>query len=1149
MPQVVHESFDAKTVELQNSNLIEASAGTGKTFSIALLLIRLIVEKGIPIEKILMVTFTKAAVAELELRVRSFVRSALQNVITRNFAPQDDPVSIILLNAVATNGNNLVIERLKTATLFLDELAVMTIHSFCQKTLSEYSFETNQTFGAENMSPDEFSELTEDFFNQFWRKYITTLDLELLKELIGKGLSRETLLKQVQSIIRGQKTIGIEFQADSFDFTSTKSVIDEIIVLKSNVQTIQEEIILELTKNKPKYLQSISLNKSAVANFEQLYLDDAIEGLVQKIKEKSDNVFCKKIFNETILPLLEQKAVAETEFSNRLILIISQIGEIAAAEVNKNIKDAKKVKGFITFDDMIELLHEAVVLKYNPTLKEALRDKYQAVFIDEFQDTDKLQYGIFNTLFGDNHTLFYIGDPKQSIYGFRKADINTYLKASQEVDNLYRMNTNFRSNAVFIESMNCFFKPTPEFDTFALGTPPPFEYISVNSPANNQKGYLMKNGITTKTLSISTHQQKKGLYKGVVSTVIQLLNKDIYKIREHETTREVKPSDIGIVVRTNNEGRAIKEWLSKFRIPAITVDDSKLLSSDEAKELCYILEAVNTIEQGAINKALLTKIAGYSIDQLLVLNEEEILARFRQYQDDWKEKGVFVMLKEFISDHELSSRLLRVEIDNGERLVSNILQLIEIINNVEVKKQLDKKELIQWLKKGIEGNLNEGDEFEQRIESDADAIKIVTIHKCKGLEYNIVLAPSLDLLPSSPNHTTISFRNPDDSFYYNIDKKLASEAEITWASEQAEQENRRLLYVAITRARMQCFIYANVGKYYVGSCLRKFITALNVPTNDEIEMDAEHWEKWVPKEIDYSFRYFSEANKVATNYATISTQTLPLLHPNWRKTSYSGLNPEHTATIYPNNTVVLDDEYEKFAFRDLKKGAHTGNLLHYIFENLNFNNTQYWDSTINKALNRVFAINNDNYVTHINQLLTHVTEVSLPMNALHPTNKAFSLKELTNQNKLNELEFDFPLKPFNTDKLVSLSTEAIPFQSRSFTEIEGIMNGKMDLFFLMNDKYYILDWKSNYLGDTLEDYNEEKVAAAMGINNYHLQYHLYTVSAKKYLNHCIKDFDYERDFGGVIYVFLRGVRVDSKSGLFLHRPTKEIIEKFEGIMS
>ena len=1149
MPQVIHESFDAKTVELQNSNLIEASAGTGKTFSIALLLIRLIVEKGIPIEKILMVTFTKAAVAELELRVRSFVRSALQNVITGNFAHQDDPVSIILQNAVATSGNNLVIERLKTATLFLDELAVMTIHSFCQKTLSEYSFETNQTFGAENMSPDEFSELTEDFFNQFWRKYITTLDLELLRELIGKGLSRETLLKQVQSIIRGQKTIGIEFQADGFDFTSTKSVIDDLIVLKSNVQTIQEDIIHELTKNKSKYLQSISQNKSAVANFEQLYLDDAIEGLIQKIKEKTDTVFCKKIFSETILPLLEQKAVAETEFNNRLILIISQIGEIAAAEVNKNIKDAKKVKGFITFDDMIELLHEAVVVKYNPTLKEALRDKYQAVFIDEFQDTDKLQYGIFNTLFGVNHTLFYIGDPKQSIYGFRKADINTYLKASQEVDNLYRMNTNFRSNAVFIESMNCFFKPTPDFDTFALGTPPPFEYISVNSPENNQKGYLIKNGITTKTLSISTHQQKKGLYKGVVSTIIQLLNKDTYTIREHETTREVKPSDIGIVVRTNNEGRAIKEWLSKFRIPAITVDDSKLLGSDEAKELCYVLEAVNTIEQGAINKALLTKIAGYSIDKLLASNEEEILARFRQYQDDWKEKGVFVMLKEFISDHELSSRLLRVEIDNGERLVSNILQLIEIINNVEVKKQLDKKELIQWLKKGIEGNLNEGDEFEQRIESDADAIKIVTIHKCKGLEYNIVLAPSLDLLPSSPNHTTISFRNPDDSYYYNIDKKLASEAEITWASEQAEQENRRLLYVAITRARMQCFIYANVGKYYGGSCLRKFITALNVPTNDEIEMDAEHWEKWVPKEIDYSFRYFSEANKVATNYATISTQTLPLLHPNWRKTSYSGLNPEHTATIYPNNTVVLDDEYEKFAFRDLKKGAHTGNLLHYIFENLNFNNTQYWDSTINKALNRVFAINNDNYVTHINQLLTHVTEVSLPVNTLHPSNKPFSLKELTNQNKLNELEFDFPLKPFNTEKIVSLSTEAIPFQSRSFTEIEGIMNGKMDLFFLMNDKYYILDWKSNYLGDTLADYNEEKVAAAMSVNNYHLQYHLYTVAAKKYLSHCIKDFDYERDFGGVIYVFLRGVRMDSKSGLFLHLPTKEIIEKFEGIMS
>lgn len=1148
MQQVVHESFDAKTVELQNSNLIEASAGTGKTFSIALLLIRLIVEKGIPIEKILMVTFTKAAVAELELRVRSFVRAALQNTISGNYSIQEDPVCIIIQNGVASIGRDKVVERLKTATLFLDELAVMTIHSFCQKTLSEYSFETNQTFGAENMSPDEFSELTEDFFNQFWRKYITTLDLDLLKDLIGKGLSREVLINQVKNILRGQKTIGVEYQANSFDFNNTISILDELVDLKNNIKTVKDELIQDLTINKPKYLQSIAARgNNAQKAFGQLYEENKLEELIEAIKAKSTTGYCINIFSDTILPLINTFTLSNAEFNNRLILIISQIGELAAAEVAKKIKDAKKVKGFITFDDMIELLHEAVVERNNPSLRDALRLKYQAVFIDEFQDTDKLQYGIFNTLFGDNHTLFYIGDPKQSIYGFRKADINTYLKASQQVDNLYRMNTNFRSNAVFIKSMNCFFKPTPSFDTFALDTtPPPFEYISVNSPENNQKGYLIKNGERTKTLSISTHKQNNSLLKGVVSTVIQLLNKKTYKIQENNNIREVKPSDIGIVVRTNNEGRSIKASLSKFGIPSITVDDSKLLSSEEAIELCYILEAVSKIEQGAINKALLTKIAGYNIDKLLASNEEEILARFRQYQDDWKEKGVFVMLKEFISDHELSSRLLREEIDNGERLVSNILQLIEIINNVEVKKQLDNKELIQWLKKGIEGSLTEGDEFEQRIESDEDAIKIVTIHKCKGLEYNIVLAPSLDLISSSSKHTTISFRNPDDSCYYNIDKKLASDSEIKWAEGQAEQENRRLLYVAITRARMQCYIYSN--NYKSSSCLKQFLNALNLTKEEEIEIESEHWEKWVPKEIDYSFRYFSEANNVATNYATISTQTLPLLHPNWRKTSYSGLNPEHTATFYPNNTVLLEDDYEKFALRDLKKGAHTGNLLHYIFENLNFTNAQYWEFTIQKALNRVFTINKEDYVTHINQLLTHVTEVSMPVNILHPTNVAFSLKDLTNQSKLNELEFDFPLKPFNTERLRELSTDKIPFRIKSFAEIEGIMNGKMDLFFKINEKYYILDWKSNFLGETLDDYNQEKVATAMGENNYHLQYHLYTLAAKKYISHCISDFDYDKHFGGVIYIFLRGVRSGTTNGLFLHRPESKIINDIERII-
>ena len=1154
MPPTKYTSFDVRTVALKDSNLIEASAGTGKTFSIALMVIRLIIEKGIPIEKILMVTFTNAAVAELELRVRSFVRKALQQSISNTYNNSDDPISVIIKQAIENKSvdENKVIERLNTAAIFLDEVGVMTIHSFCQKILSEYSFETNQIFGAENISPDAFNELIEDFFNEFWRKTITTLDVNLLIALNEQGLSRDNLLQQVKNSIKGQKIISDSIINNidvRFDTQNLQNIIDYINTTTNQISTIQKEIIDELIKNKTNYIVEIEkAGINAKKAFSQLYSEDNLEALVTAINSKKDTGYCKKIFSDTLLNNISQKGEIEATFIENIKIIITQISYLAAQEILIGINESKKVNGFITFDDMIELLYKAVVEKNNPVLKAALRQKYQAVFIDEFQDTDKLQYGIFNTVFGKDHILFYIGDPKQSIYGFRKADINTYLNAANSVDNLYIMNTNFRSNAGFIESMNCFFKPVPDFDTFALGTPPDFDYIAVNSPEENTKGYLYKNGAKTKTLSISTHQNKKNLLKGVINTVVELMNTTTYQIIENNKPRNVIPSDIGILVRKNSEGRIIKNMLSQYGIPSITVDDTKLLNSPEANELYYILEAVSSIEQGLINRALLSKIAGYTKEKLISANEEDILNRFKIYQESWKQKGVFVMLKQFISDHNLSARLLEANIENGERLVSNILQLIEIIHTEEVHKQYDSKELIQWLKRGIEGKATEGDEYEQRIENDEDAVKIITIHKCKGLEYNIVLSPSLDLLSDS-KHESISFRNLNDFEYYAINKDLATVQEIEWAQKQAEQENRRLLYVAVTRARMHCFIYGNNASYYAKSCLKLFLKALGVPADVSSEMQNNCWEKWNPEVVINRSMNFLSYNKVAMNYATVSTAELPLLQRNWRKTSYSSLNPEHEITVYPKSGSAMEDTYDKFVFRELKKGAHTGNLLHYIFENIRFDDNKRWENTIEKSLNRLSTIKEENYIENIKQLLTHVMDVMLPVNSMMNTNKPFCLKELNNICKLNELEFDFSLKPFNTEALSALSTPDIPFSVKSYSEIEGIMNGKMDLFFMINDKYYLLDWKSNFLGESLEDYSPDKVALAMGENNYHLQYHIYTLAAKKYLSHCIADFDYDLHFGGVIYVFLRGVRTGHNKGLFLHRPSKEMINRIENIIS
>jgi exodeoxyribonuclease V beta subunit len=166
-----------------------------------------------------------------------------------------------------------------------------------------------------------------------------------------------------------------------------------------------------------------------------------------------------------------------------------------------------------------------------------------------------------------------------------------------------------------------------------------------------------------------------------------------------------------------------------------------------------------------------------------------------------------------------------------------------------------------------------------------------------------------------------------------------------------------------------------------------------------------------------------------------------------------------------------------------------------------------------------------------------------------PGGDTFTLNQVTKDKRINELEFDFLLSPFNTAKLEALSNEAHPFRIKSNPELEGIMNGKIDLFFEHNGKYYILDWKSNFLGNSLEFYGEDAVKAAMYENNYNLQYLIYTVALTKYLELRKPDFNYERDFGGVIYLFLRGVRTNGQTGIYYSKPAEQLIDKIKELIT
>jgi exodeoxyribonuclease V beta subunit len=1124
------KQFDAKEVLLQGSNLIEASAGTGKTYSIAILALRLVMEKNIPIQEILMVTFTKAAVAELETRVRLFIRLAHMACVGQKI--DDDKINDLVLQSIAQFQRPEVERRLKTAILFLDETSINTIHGFCQRTLNEYAFETNQIFGSGATSEAELNELLEATVNQFWRTEITCLESEVLRHLEA-GFKREDLKIFAKNILGGQVLVVAEpYETDFLEPSKQKQLIAYLSEFEAAIEDVLNEARAYVDTNYDELMDKVLADTYAKKDFPEL-LDNADE-LFKEVLKNRGTKYVQKIFGE-LLDILDQAVGPQNELQYAIDVFTNKLQQFALKQIVNEVKELKDRNSFLTFDDMIQKLYDAVVERNNVTLRDALRIKYKAVFIDEFQDTDKNQYQIFSHLFSEAPSiLFFIGDPKQSIYAWRKADINTYFSAKKMVNNVYGMNTNFRSSNAIVAAQNAFFKPTPDFDTFEFrGAADAIEYINVEAPSDNQKGEFVLGMAAEKPMSIIKAKSKNQIANSTAAIVIELLGDNGYGIVAKGVKRPIQPSDIGILVRNNYESKAIKLLLSNSNIPAITIDETKLSDTLEAKELLYVLRAVYDISRSNINKVLMTNLSGLGHDDVLSINEEFVLNQFKSYQESWVENGVYVMLMRFMSDYKVKSRLLEQDQANGERQLSNVLQLLEILHKNETFNQYAPNELINWLQKAVENSASTGDEFEQRIESDEDAVKILTIHKSKGLEYNIVIAPHIDLQPIVKGYP--SFRNPVDSTYYFGNPSLLSQEQNEALLLQLNQENRRLIYVAITRAKYKCYVFSNTSsKQSEGSSLSPMIKAIEDVKPEEIEFVD-------PVVLDSSFRYKSTDVKFPIAYAKATH--FELKEVNWRKLSYTYLNPEHP--IVPKlSSGFVQDAYGDFIFKKLKKGAFTGNLLHSIFENIAFNDAYHWDKVVKRSLKRLALVNQDLYNEKLLELLKHVTET-----VLDDGQKPFKLSELSNAQRLNEFEFDFSVKPFQAQAIKQLSTPDLPFHLRNADQLEGMMNGKIDLFFEHAGKYYILDWKSNFLGDRVEDYSQENVWAAMDENNYHLQYHIYTSAACKYLKMRKPDFNYETEFGGVFYLFLRGIRNDGNDGVFFHKPEVGIIDQLSNILT
>lgn len=1112
-------NFNVKEVELTGSNLIEASAGTGKTYSIAVLVLRLILEKKILIQDILMVTFTNAAVAELEERIRIFVRSAYRYVQGEEIL--DETIKEIVDKFEKEEAKSL----LKAAILNLDETSVMTIHGFCQQTLTEFAFETGQLFSSELIADD--SQILQEETQKFWRKNITGISTELLTLLVNENLNQSDIQSIVKNHIDGKNYIFFN-PDEKYDLNKERQlrIVNQLTEMNTVIHQKEKELLNFVHSNFEKLIEQGSVNTYVRNNI--LPKAKNPESLLSEIEEKKTLSNVRKTYPEIIDFFEEIDNISENkkEIAENFI---DNLYAFAIQEISVAVKSFMLNHNLLSYNNLIGNLHKALTEKPNWELENALRKKYKAVFIDEFQDTDREQYEIFKTAFQEKSIIFYIGDPKQSIYAWRKADIATYFQARNSVQKVYGMNVNHRSTNNFIEAMNLFFLPTDDFDTFNFGNEKDkIEYIKVNSPKENKKGNLVVNNQESLPISITSFSNNDEIYSGVAQQVLELLTSEKHSIFDKNSgkQREIRPNDIGILVRKTKNGWKIKEQLNKLGIPAVTVSDTKILNSAETEELIYVLEAMLDGKRSTINRALKSSFVNWSTEKILKLDEEEAVKKFKEYNESWQKNGIYTTLMNFSKDFEIRSYLLSEKANKGERIITNFYHLAEVLYKIESRQHLKPVELTDWLKKNKAKDQSSSDEMVQRIENDENAVNITTIHSSKGLQYSIVLAPDLDMRYES-RYSIINLRKNDGN-YITAKRNQLTEEEIDEHKKQEEQENRRLIYVALTRAVYTCFLYRNTR--YKNTSLSFFTDEVrDNPLISTIE-SAENQGYYISnKQVNIQHKRIVKNFKLKENA--------------WQQMSYSGLSA-HLALPSKENYTETEENYDRFIFKDLRKGAQTGNFLHFIFENLNFSNPDTWQYAIDKAISRFIPAKKEDekFQRNIHIFLNHV------MNAELPTYwESFKLSSLYSNKMLHELEFDFPVSLFSPKQLENLRNYGILVSNYYLDkEIEGMMTGFIDLFFEYKGKYYVLDWKSNYLGPALEDYSRKNLEKAMNENNYHLQYLIYSLAVKKYLKSRLgEEFDFDKKFGGVFYLFVRGMRENTDFGVYHYRPDFSVLQKLE----
>ena len=844
--------------------------------------------------------------------------------------------------------------------------------------------------------------------------------------------------------------------------------------------------------------------------------------------------------------------------------------------IRTHVDAQKSQRNLIDFDDLIRRLAEEAS---NPdsVVADTLRQRFPAALIDEFQDTDAAQYAIVDAVYpksDDDQVLMMIGDPKQAIYGFRGGDIFTYLKAGREADYRWVMDTNWRSVADMVTAYNRLFHGAPlnapHADVFGYGID--YQQVKSTPGAKAAKTPLFdpnqdRAALTYLQLDAESQATKAQLQQPLSCWVGQEIHR---LLREARLGNEpVAPSDIAILVRSASEAVIMQRALQDVGLGAVFLSNKRsLFASAQAQDIYRLLDGIwHADSTSTLSGCLASPLLGFGHQQIVdllhqdddVLWDElmELIALLRQM---WQQRGCMSVILYLMQHRYLPGS------KEPERELTNYLHLAEVLGR-EAATHARADQLLLWLHRQL-ASPDKGDELVQRLESDETLIQIVTQHGSKGLEYPIVFVPFGNDYrdpAKAGNQTAQQFQYYDENEEGLVLQLGRSFNAIERVQAEGEAEAMRLLYVAVTRAAHRCYIGVAPFKQQQKSPLAR---ALGYAASDEKDLSDAIERVVAEGEGHTAVIRFSECDALIRGRITPHDEVVPevaefsgSVDDAWRLYSFSMLARQQSivkqtvrdAEVADAPLVVapVPSEKEQAAFRfTFEKGARAGNLLHDILELTDFTKPDWSAALAGPAVR--FGLPQDD-VAPLCDWLQDVLAAPLDESA------SLTLAGLPLTATLREAEFYFPVDNLQTAKLYSLLAahrkslaalcEPVPVADVGRRELDGMMHGFIDLIFEADGRYYVADYKSTWLGFSYADY----LPGALCNNNqqhlYDLQYLIYALALHRYLGQTLSDYDPDHHFGGVYYLYLRGMTASgsNQEGVFYTPIAPDVLDALDSL--